>query len=163
MHQTSKATRGTAGMFDGMDVESGLEAFREQVKNDYEKVSKPKLSKWKIALSVVSIGLIPLINAIVALVKTKLTKRTFGNLQKMDQSQTEKVQKYIQEKVPEVPGFGLMFASQQKQLEAQQKIQAATQELQKEKFVKDYQKQRVPIAKQFFAYTEGVPYTAFLI
>lgn len=143
MHQTSKATRGTAGESDGMNVEPGLETFREQVKNDYERISTPKLSKWKIALSVVSIGLIPLINVIVALVMTKLTKRTFEKLQEMDSNHLVKVQNYIQEKCQVIAlggQFGLM------------------QELKKEKFAIDYPKLRAPLAKQFFAYTEGVPY-----
>lgn len=165
MAQATKAMRGTAvnPLLDGQSIEVDLEEFNKQIKKDYEDISTPKLSKWKIALSFISIGLVPLINAVVALAKTKFAKRTFEKLQKMDQNQVEKIQKYIQDKVPEASGFGLIFASQQEKLEAQQKIQDATKDLQKEKFVKDYQKQRAPIAKQFFAYTEGVLYTSKMI
>lgn len=131
MHQTPKATRGTGIT---ADVEPGLETFREQVKSDYEKASTPKLSKWKIALSVVSIGLIPLINAVVALVKTKLTKRTFEKLQSIDTTfQTQAL------------SLGLKPPAEQKRL------------------VKEYQEKRTPFAKQFFAYIEDVPYTAVLV
>lgn len=66
--------------------EPGLEAFYEQVKNDYEKISEPKLSKWKITLSIVSFGLVPLINVIVAQVKTKQTKQAFKELKLIDAS-----------------------------------------------------------------------------
>lgn len=127
IHQTSKTTRGTGIT---ADVEPGLEAFREQVNNDYEKVSKPRLSKWKIALSVVSIGLIPLINVIVALIKAKLTKRTFEKLQSIDKS----------------------FQTQ-----------ALIPPDKRERLVKEYQAKRTLIAKQFFAYIEGVPYTAVMV
>jgi hypothetical protein len=128
MHQTSKTTRG-AGIT--ADVEPGLEVFREQVKNDYEKASALKLSKWKIALSVVSIGLIPLINAVVALIKTQLTKRTFKKLQSIDATfETQK------------------FSLIQKPLAEQKRL------------VKEYQEKRTSFAKQFFAYIENVPYSA---
>jgi hypothetical protein len=133
MHQTSKAACGTAGMFDRMDVEPGLEAFRKQVKDDYEKVSSPKLSKWKIALSVVSMGLFPLINAIVALVKIKLTERTVEKLMSIDQP------------------FRMQSLSLSLKAVSEQK-----------RIVEEYQARRTPIVKQFFAYTEGVPYTAVL-
>lgn len=131
MHQTSKNMRGTG---DTADVEPGLEAFRTQVKSDYEKASTPKLSKWKIVLSVVSIGIIPLINAVVALVKTKLTKWTFERLSSLDTEFSNK----IQNQAP--------FLSQDE----------LTQ------LLKEYQEKRTPVAKQFFAYIEDVPYTSVL-
>ena len=95
--------------------------------------------------------------------KTKFTKRTFEKLQKMDSIQTSKVNEYLQDKVPEAFRFDLNFASEQEQLEVRQKVQKANKDLQKEKFFEDYKKQRAPIAKQFFAYTEGVPYTFVMV
>ena len=164
MAQATKVMRGTAkNNFDAQMTETGLENFHQQIKKDYENISTPKLSKWKIALSFISIGLIPLINAVVALAKTKFTKRTFEKLQKMDSIQTSKVNEYLQDKVPEAFRFDLNFASEQEQLEVRQKVQKANKDLQKEKFFEDYKKQRAPIAKQFFAYTEGVPYTFVMV
>ena len=51
-----------------------------------KKISEPKLSKWKITLSIVSFGLVPLINVIVAQLKTKQTKQAFKELKLIDAS-----------------------------------------------------------------------------
>ncbi len=122
----------TSGEYTNMQSEPGLKSFCDEVQARYEKVTTPKLSKRKITLSVVSVGLIPLINAIRALVKTKLTKRTFEKLLDMDTS-------FLDQKV--ACGF-CKTQDEQKRLE------------------KEYQEKRTPIAKKFFAYTEGVPYVA---
>ncbi len=53
--------------------------FREQLESDYKKISKPRFSKWKIALSIASFGIIPLINAVEALVKARSTKEAIKN------------------------------------------------------------------------------------
>jgi len=58
----------------------GLKVFKDQIKSDYERVSTPKFSKWKITLSIASLGLIPLINAIVALVKIAQVNQTCKKL-----------------------------------------------------------------------------------
>ncbi|KIC72287.1 hypothetical protein DB42_DF00010 [Neochlamydia sp. EPS4] len=135
MHQTSKVIRGTqTSRLDARNCEPGLEAFRTEVQTHYEKATPPKLLKWKIALSVVSVGLIPLINAIIALVKTKLTKRTFEKLQAIDTLFMRQV-------------FALTSKSPGEQ----------------KRLVKEYQEKRTSIAKQFYAYTEGVPYKVALV
>lgn len=134
MSQATKANH-------GQTAKTGLEKFHKQIKNDYEKVVSPKLSKWKICLSVLSLGLVPLINVIVALVKTKLVKRCFEKLKKMNASFLEKVRAYSKEKVPEI----------------------STLSLQKEKFVEKHEKKRLLVIQQFYAYTEGVPYKAVLV
>lgn len=131
MHQTSKANFGTGTT---ANVEPGLEAFRDQVKNDYEKISTPRLSKWKIALSVASIGLIPLINVIVALVKAKLTKRTLEKLVSIDRS----------------------FQTQMASLKS-------TPPEERKRLAKEHRATLTPIEKQLFAYIEGVPYTAVMV
>jgi hypothetical protein len=133
MHETSKASRGTANLFlfDGLQVEQGLEAFREQVKSDYEKVSSPKLSRWKITLSAFSLGLIPLVNVIVALVKTHMAKKAHEKLQSIDQT------------------FQLQSIT----------LRLKTPEEQKSA-VEDYREKRFPFVKKFFAQIEGVPYRA---
>lgn len=145
---------------DGQSIEAGLEEFHKQVKSDYEETAAPKLSKWKITFSVLSLGLIPLINVIVALVKTKLIKRVSAQLQAIETAQAERVLKYIAERAPEADPFALRLDDLQWIQEVQRKIQEAHQVLAKEDFVKDYQKHRTSIAKQLFAYTEGVPYKA---
>lgn len=136
MHQTSKAIRGTqTSLVDAMQCEPGLESFRNEMKTHYEKkADSPKLSKWKIALSIISVGLIPLINTIVALVKTKLTKLTFEKLRSIDTP--FQMQAFTLASKPQ---------AEQKQL------------------VKEYQEKRTPIAKQFYSYIEGVPYKAVLV
>ncbi len=58
---------------------NALLPFCRQLNRDYVKISKPKFSRWKIALSVFII--IPLINAIIALIKLKLIKRVLEKLQ----------------------------------------------------------------------------------
>lgn len=51
----------------------GLEPFHKQVEAEYKSVLTPKISKWKIALGVASLGLISLVNAISAFVNYFLT------------------------------------------------------------------------------------------
>lgn len=134
MHQTSKISRGTAtSMFDMTQCEPGLENFRSEVQTHYEKESTPKLSKWKIVLSVASVGLIPLINAIVALVKAKLTQKALEKLQLIDYR------------------FQMKISSL-----------ASTSPAEQKRLMEEYRKTRTPIAKQFFAYIEGVPHQAVL-
>jgi hypothetical protein len=92
MDQISKANSDTQpNLNDGIRCEPGLESFRSEVQSEYEKAATPKFSKWKIALSVASLGLIPLINAMIALTKTNLTKRTFEKLQKIEDSLASKL------------------------------------------------------------------------
>lgn len=126
MLQTSKAT-------DFMQSEPGFENFRTEVQTQYEKVATPKLSKWKIALSVMSIGLIPLINVIIALVKTKLTKEKFEELTALDHS----------------------FVKQMTEA-------ASEPQVERNRLAKEYTKIRTPVAKQYFAYTEGITYRSAL-
>lgn len=135
MYQTSKFFWGTQRRdgSDRMECEPGLQVFRTEVQTRYEKASTPKLSKWKIVLSVVSIGLIPLINAIIALAKAKLTKQTFEKLQAID---------------------GVF----QSQIDVLGQLPLA----ERERLVKEYQEKRTPIVKQFFTCTEGVPYISAL-
>ena len=69
----------------GQACEPGLEPFRAVVKREYEEAISPRLSRWKIVLSVVSVGLLPLVLAIVALVKTLLMKRIFEKLKEISE------------------------------------------------------------------------------
>ena len=133
MNQTSRAARGAAALSDDGSVEPGLEAFRQEIENDYKRLSSPKISKWKVTVSVLSLGLIPLMNVVRALAKTQLTKRVFKKLASIDRTFTSQA-------------FSFVFVDSEKQ----------------KQMVENYQRQRCPFAKRFFAYTEGVPYTAVL-
>ena len=115
-----------------MSPKQGLETFQKHIQDDYEKVIKPKLSKWKIGLSI-AIPIIPLVNVIISLVKTWLTERTFKKLQKIDQPFRLKA-----------PTLGLKPHEEQK------------------KNLKEWQAKRMPFAKKFFSIIEGVPYKAKL-
>ena len=130
MRQTSKEARGNLVVqFKAMKVEPGLEAFRERVEEDYIKAVSPKLSKWKITLSVISLGLIPLINVVVALVKTVLAKRAYKKLEAFEVS------------------FQSIFSSlEKKTLDEQRRI------------VRKFRETRTPFAKNCFACIEGVPF-----
>lgn len=141
---------------------NGLEEFHKKVKNEYEKVTSPKLSNRKIALSALSLGLIPLINVIVALVKTKLTKQSFAKLQKMDKQHTKKIQEYMNKKMQDLSNLSLCTLSQEKQQEIIEKIQSLKASIPNKEFVKNHLKKRLPISQRFFAYTEGVPYKSGL-
>lgn len=153
MNQATQAMRGTAAHpLLGLSVEMGLEEFHKQVENDYEIISEPKLSAWKITLSVLSLGLIPLINIIIAFVKTILTENVFKKLRAMDAKHAEKVQKYQIENGLNNP---LAFNyNELKHQETDRKILEITQ---------DHQTERYPLAQQFFAYIEGVPYETGLV
>jgi len=60
--------------------ERGLESFRRQIEEDYQTVITPKFSKWKVGMAALSLGLLPLIHAIMAFVKMILIVH---NLQKI--------------------------------------------------------------------------------
>lgn len=55
--------------------------FLAEVRTHYEKAVTPELSKWKIVLSILSVGLIPLIHAVAALVRMNLAKRVLEKIQ----------------------------------------------------------------------------------
>jgi len=119
------------GLFHLKSQTAGFEAFNEQLTNDYKEISTPKLSKWKIGLSILSLGLIALINAVVAFVKSRQTKQIFEKLGLIDKTaQAETTTREYQLKP----------------------LEERTQ------FLKDYLKKRTVIAKQFFSCIEDVPY-----
>lgn len=65
----------SADLLQFVTPEPGLEIFHEEVKRAYDEAVQPSLSKWKIALSIISLGCIPAINATASLVfKTKMTR-----------------------------------------------------------------------------------------
>lgn len=132
-------------------VKPGLEAFYKQLKDDYEKISTPKLSKWKIALSVMSLGLIPLINTIVALTKTKLTEQICDDLQLID-SCYERVIKIHHKKLK-----GRISSNDQKEQLLEKHGNYNTKH---EEATGDATELRAPLRRKFFAYIEGVPYIA---
>lgn len=149
--QSTKMGRGTAESFEEAQLpEAGLETFHNEIKREYEQSTKPKLSKWKITLSIFSLGLIPLINVIVALVRTKLAKRVFERLRDMDTKQMERSREYLTDKI------GRPSSAQ----DMMRKVLEASQTLANESFVKEHHKNRMPIAKELFNLVEGVPYTA---
>lgn len=151
MTQVSKVGRKETSTFglNPLEAAKGFEVFHKVAKEQYETSATPQLSKWKIALSILSLGLIPLINAIAALLLTKLTKDIFAKLQKMDADFGLKTVEYLTKKM----GSFSLFSNPTE-------IQEATKSMQKEQFFIDHQKKRTPIAKRFFSLTDGVPYKA---
>ncbi|MGD2168755.1 MAG: hypothetical protein PVI40_00765 [Chlamydiota bacterium] len=125
LHQTSRAALRTGPSF---SCEPGLEAFREEVQSQYDR-SAPSLSKWKIGLSIASLGLIPVINAIVSLVATIRIRKAFEKMQKIDTA-FESIKRTLPGETPD---------EQRRQ-------------------IYEYRFNRSPIEKQFLALTEGIPY-----
>jgi len=80
----SSLEQGSSDIFYEQNAKEGLEGFHEQLKQEYEKIATPKLSQWKIALSILSLGSIFLINAIIALVKARLTAQIYTKIQKIN-------------------------------------------------------------------------------
>lgn len=70
-----------------------LQAFHDQLGEDYEKMA-PKLSKWKVTLSVLSLGLFPLVN-IVPLVKERLSGKIYDLIQGLAKMKKNYENKYI--------------------------------------------------------------------
>lgn len=133
MTQTSTPIMGTA-----------LNAFHKQIEYDYKQMA-PSLAKWKIALCVLSLGLIPLITAIIALVRTQFAKQALEKLQTIAKSNNQRVAQYVSQKAGPLP--------------TQEKPQTAMQGLRNENFIKDFSKQQASITKKYLTYIEGVPYT----
>jgi hypothetical protein len=74
---------------------SALEAFHNQIECDYQKAIVPEISKWKITLSILSFGIIPVIHIINALAKTILAKRTFEQINTIKKEMTTDIEKYF--------------------------------------------------------------------
>ena len=66
--------------------EPGLEPFRRQIEEDYQTVITPKFSKWKVGMAALSLGLLPLIHAIMAFVKVILILRNLQKIQSIRQN-----------------------------------------------------------------------------
>ncbi|MGR3951648.1 MAG: hypothetical protein QRY74_01830 [Chlamydia sp.] len=83
--------------------------FRDEVEAEYKNAIAPKLSKWKIVFSILSLGLLPAIYAIVALVKMQLTKNAIKKLETIDKQYSRDIllpmppeifKKFIEERKP---------------------------------------------------------------
>lgn len=152
MSQATKGAQGTAvDQEDAKKVDKDLEEFYKQVKSDYNKAATPKLSKWKITISVLSLGIIPMVNVIIAFVKTILSAQKNEEIRKMDNKVNKKLTDYIFTLVPEAKG---KLITDPKVLK---KVQDANIAAQKEDFVKKYAKKRGKAQQQYFSYVNGVP------
>lgn len=80
-------------------------AFRGEVEKAYQEAMRPKWSKWKITLSVMSLGLIPLIYAIISLVQVRVIQSRVEQVKELNQSlqaqasSTSKQQTELKEKI----------------------------------------------------------------
>lgn len=74
-----------------------LEEFHKQIKNDYEKISLPQFSYYKIAASVLSLGLIPLTQSVYAYSQSKFVQKTNEEVQKMKKAHSQKIKAYYDE------------------------------------------------------------------
>lgn len=86
--------------------------FAAQLKREFANIVRPKIAKWKIAVSIV-LPLVPLVLLIISVVKSLLTKRVFGQLgQKIRQEPSEERAKGVKKLADQllqhmegVPGF----------------------------------------------------------
>lgn len=140
------------------EAQEGLEAFHNEVKRNYDRVVKPKLSAWKITLSVLSLGLIPLINVIRSIAKIILITKTQSKGQALDADFKYNSTRYIEEKVPDTFVLQSILSSQEDKERVQRELQQATEELQNEDFVKEYAKKRLPLNIKILTYTNGIPF-----
>lgn len=131
LRQTSKIVYDKDKKIKEINPAPDLEGFQEQIKKDYEKLSKPELSKWKIALSICSLGLFPAITPFKAIALANATEKTHTALTTLDQN----------------------FKEASKELSAR-----PTEEY--DLVVEDYRLKRALLAKQYYAYIEGVPFKA---
>jgi hypothetical protein len=74
---------------------SELKPFYEQLKRDYEQLATPTLSSWKVTLSVLSLGIIPLIQAVAALILTYLASRSYLKAVEIDVIHDVLVQEHL--------------------------------------------------------------------
>ncbi len=61
-----------------------LAPFHKQIEDDYKKAVTSTISKWKIAFSILSLGILPLIQVIIALAKREITKKTAAEIEKIE-------------------------------------------------------------------------------
>ncbi len=88
MYQTTKARDDKAGGDRMIDPE--LQGFHDYVEKEYKRVSNPKLSYQKIMLSIASFGIIPIVVAVAALVKSIWARITFEKIQDLKFDSQEK-------------------------------------------------------------------------
>ena len=63
-----------------------IQSFLTEVSTHYSQVDAPKLSKWKIALSLASLGLFLVINFIIARIKTRLAAEAYHRVSSLKNS-----------------------------------------------------------------------------
>jgi len=63
------------GLFGGACSKKGMDSFSNTIQSELDGIKTPKLSRWKIVLSVVTLGLVALINVVVTVVKWILCSR----------------------------------------------------------------------------------------
>ncbi len=127
---------------------SGSEYFHNEIKNRYEKASSPKISKWKVSLSILSLGLIPLINAVSAFVKKKFAQRLHKESLRSENKLVQKLEEYKKDKYPELSNLSLQFFLEN---------QSYLKDVQDQDFVKKFQNEKFARDKKFDALIEGVP------
>ncbi|EFB42324.1 MULTISPECIES: hypothetical protein [Parachlamydia] len=133
-------------------LEPGLESFHEELKKNYDVASKPNFSKRKIRLSIVSLGLIPLINVIRAFALHSLAKGFGLYLNKLDRHFTSRSTSYMTKKANELLEENPALVEDVVTLNI-----LVHNEIQKEKFFIKFERQRPFFAKVFFRLIEGVP------
>ncbi len=166
---------------DALECEPGLEIFRKEVETHYQKAVCPKLSKERIVLSIVSLGILPLIYAIIALVKTIRAENAFDKLMGIDRkayntfsnntgSLHRKEWESLQQEAIAIDtaAANRSFPSEMERdlfaREHQVKIEQFKNKVERfkrhgRKEFEKYQRERVPVVRDLFASIESVPYT----
>lgn len=137
---------------------SRLNEFADEVLHAYCSSCDPKFSKWKITLSVMSLGLIPLINAICAISCSILAKKKHSQFKEINGQMDDLLDIFIEEKFP---NYEEKLSNPATREAAQKEIFYAAKEFGTQENFKNLLNSAILKQKEYLKYIEGTPFDVY--
>jgi hypothetical protein len=137
---------------------SRLKEFEKEAFVAYYRSCDPRLSKWKITLSVMSLGLLPLINVICAISYSILAKKKHSELQEIQGQINDMVDIFLEDKIP---NYEEKLNDPQEKEKTNKEILEAAKELQTQERYKKALNARISKVKEYLNYVEGTPFEIY--
>jgi hypothetical protein len=137
---------------------SRLKEFEKEAFVAYYRSCDPRLSKWKITLSVMSLGLLPLINVICAISYSILAKKKHSELQEIQGQINDMVDIFLEDKIP---NYEEKLNDPQAKEKTNKEILEAAKELQTQERYKKALNARISKVKEYLKYVEGTPFEIY--
>jgi hypothetical protein len=144
-------------------IDPKLKPFYDQLTAEYEYSLKPKLSKWKIVASIVSLGLLVLISVVIAVVKKRQAVKLAVQIAPLDKQLEESLEKLLDSEVADfISQDPLKYkkVTVKEEMMLKHKLKSKAREvLFKSKDQKAIASKALPYKRAFCNLVEGLPYT----